>query len=174
MAHIESVIVPRGEIHFLSLFLKLLPCHQKHLCGSLLTANNTHMKLLPRLALDDMVVDLGYANKLSNKQGPTVVNEDSIVGLGIQEAWWGELHLDPSGPSVAMQNVASFAKQLEAYSRLHIFAWPTNWRMLKCKEIISEAFNDFTTIWVLNVHIQSLEENLGPFLEQVCRIYLIS
>jgi hypothetical protein len=54
MARSKLVIVPREfhphETHFFSLFLKMLPRHQKHLCDSLLNANENMMKLPLRLA----------------------------------------------------------------------------------------------------------------------------
>ena len=56
MTHKELVTVPREfhphEARFFSLFIKMLPCHQKCIRGRLLNANETLVKLPLRLALN--------------------------------------------------------------------------------------------------------------------------
>jgi hypothetical protein len=69
MTHRELVIVSREfhlrETHF-SFFLKTLAHYQKHLCGSLLNANNTLIKLslTPGLRLSAAVYSKGYSKVL--------------------------------------------------------------------------------------------------------------
>ena len=62
MTQRELVIVSRefylDKTHFFSLFLNTLPHHQKCICGNLFNANETHMKLTSRLALESFHIIL--------------------------------------------------------------------------------------------------------------------
>jgi hypothetical protein len=89
MTHRELVTVPREfnshETQFFYLFIKTLSCHQKCICGRLLNANETPVKLPLRLTLDTkFFVCLGCWAK--DDVCETSIGEPSLSKISIGES----------------------------------------------------------------------------------------